>query len=79
MKVAERDQMLQEVHQGIWGVKGTEDKGLMGDFKELKEAVKEQNGRHHKLSKKVNILIGALVGSGLLTGGGIGIAQLLGG
>lgn len=71
--------LLQEVHQAVLGVPDTEDNGLVGDFKELKEAVKESNGRQRKLSKKVNTMIGVLVGCGLLTGGGYGIAQLVGG
>ena len=43
MKPAERDRLTQETHQALLGVKGTEDKGLVGDFKELKAVVKEHN------------------------------------
>jgi len=71
--------MIQEVHQAVLGIENTEDNGLVGDFKELKEAVRESNGKRQKLSKKVNLMIGVLIGCGLLTGGGFGIAQLIGG
>ena len=43
MKPSERDKLTQETHQALLGIPGTEDKGLVGDFKELKEVVKEQN------------------------------------
>ena len=79
MKVAERDNLLKEVHQAVLGVKGTEDGGLVGDFKELKEAVKDSNGRQNKLSKKVNTIIGVLIGCGILGGGSVGLIQLIGG
>jgi len=45
MKPSERDDLIKETHQALLGVKGTEDKGLVGDFKELKEVVK-QNSQH---------------------------------
>lgn len=76
--------MMQEVHQGLFGVEGTDDKGMVGDFKDLRIHVKERglnvNGRidevHNritKLSTKVWLIIG-LLGS---SGGGVGIWQLV--
>lgn len=76
--------MIQEVHQGLFGVEGTDDKGMIGDFKGLEKHVRERgqnvNGefavvhnRITKLSTKVWLIIG-LLGS---SGGGVGIWQLV--
>lgn len=77
-------QMIQETHQGLFGVEGTEDKGLVGDIKEIKSDVgtmkRDMNGkfdevhkRVSKLSTKVWLIVGVLVSSG----GGVGIWQLI--
>jgi len=71
--------LIQEVHQAMFGVPNTEDMGLVGDFKEVRQAVREQNHRYHKLNGKVNKIIGIVIGCGILSGGGYGIVQLLGG
>ncbi len=37
--------LISEVHQAVHGVKGTEEKGLVGDVKEMKAELKAINGR----------------------------------
>ncbi len=43
MKPSDRDKLTQETHQALLGILGTEDKGLVGDFKELKSELKQHN------------------------------------
>ena len=45
MKPAERDKIIQETHQALLGIPGTEDFGLVGDVKEVKADVKKINNR----------------------------------
>ncbi len=65
-------QLTQEIWQGMYGVDGTEDKGLIGDFKELRvdygEFKKFTNGRLNKMSTRFKILVSFLIGSGVLGG-----------
>ncbi len=61
-------QLTQEVHQGMYGVEGTDDKGLVGDLKELVKEARIQNGRVSKNSRRINIIVGVLIGTGILTG-----------
>ncbi len=35
------NELIQQVHQGFFGVPGTEEKGMVGDMKEMKLSVKE--------------------------------------
>ena len=77
MKLSERDDLIKATHQALLGLDGTEDKGLVGDFKELKKDFKEANGRQRKTDKRLNILIGTLIGLGIIGGGSAGISQLL--
>ena len=73
-------EMVQSLYQAVAGMDGNpEENGLIGDIKEVKDMIKEQNGRQQKTERKVNILIGALSSMGILAGGGFGIAQLIGG
>ncbi len=74
MNQLERDQMLQEVHQGIYGVKESDDKGLVGDLREVKDTVKELNGRVRFNTVKIASIIGVLIGLGIL--GGLEIADI---
>lgn len=73
-------QMIQETHQGMFGVPGTDDKGLVGDVRGIRKDIGEQNGRVRRNSKLIYIIIGALV-----VVGGIGgleaadVIRLLGG
>ena len=72
-------QLIQETHQTVntlntvlLGVSGTDDKGLVGDFKDVKINAKEQWKSHNKLSMRVWILWGivlaiAVIASGIIT------------
>ncbi len=60
-------QKLQEVHQGIFGVLGTDDKGLIGDIREIKNSVCETNGKVRKLTIRFWFLLGLIIGTGVLT------------
>ena len=81
MKPSERDDLIRATHQALLGVPHTEDGGLVGDFKELKEVVIKQNGRIRDVEKKQSKIKGILIGVGLLSSGGVGmgITQLLNG
>jgi len=39
MKLQERDKLIRQVHQSIYGVAGTEDKGMAGDVKTIKDCL----------------------------------------
>jgi hypothetical protein len=65
--------LIRETHQAVFGVPGTEEKGISGDIKEIKDLIVAQNGRYRKLSNRVWYLYGAL-GIG---GGGAGIFGLI--
>ena len=72
-------QMIQEVHQGMFGVEGSDDKGLVGDVKETKEDIRKQNGRLRKAETGIKQLYGMVVGAALAGGGiGAGISKLVG-
>lgn len=68
-------QMIQETHQGMFGVEGTDDKGLVGDVKDIKSEIKEQNGRVRKNSKMIYIIVGVLVVVG--AAGGLEISEII--
>lgn len=57
-----------QIHQGLYGVAGTDDKGMSGDLKELVKQVTSANGKRAKLEIKYWCLIGFLGGTGLLEG-----------
>ncbi len=60
------EKIINEVHQAVLGVKDTDDKGMVGDLKELKGHVKKQNGRITRLEITVASLVTALTGAGIL-------------
>ena len=74
-------QLIQELHQGLYGIPNTEEKGLCGDVKELVKEVRNQNTRIRRNEKKVAYIWGILVGLGVAggTGIGLGIKALIGG
>ena len=77
MKAPERDELLTQLKTVMVGVENTEEKGLVGDVKDILEMVREQNGRQRRLATKVNILWGiALV---LMGGTGFSLSRLIGG
>ena len=45
MKPAERDKLTQETHQALLGIPGTEEKGLVGDVKEIKGHLEDHSKR----------------------------------
>ncbi len=68
MKAPERDELLGRLDERTTNTWNT--------IEEIKELIKEQNGRTRKLATKVNILWGIAV---VLTGGtGFSISQLIG-
>lgn len=73
-------QMIYETHQAMFGVGGSEDKGLVGDVRGIAANVKTQNSRVDKLETKVAKIYGMIAGAALVGGGiGAGIGQLFGG
>jgi len=64
-------QMTYETHQAVLGIEGTEDKGLVGDVKEIKADVKSQNKRVTKLEGKQRLIYGLIIGAAG-AGGGLG-------
>ena len=52
MKPSERDRLTLESHQALLGIPGTEDKGLVGDVKEMKGELKVINSRVTKVEVK---------------------------
>ena len=79
-QVNAQNKIIWGVHQGIWGVEGSDDKGLVGDVKEIKADVKNQNGRVSKVEGKIRYIYGLIVGAALAGGGiGAGIGSLLNG
>jgi len=75
-----QEQLIWEVHQGMFGVEGSDDKGLVGDMKETKADIKNQNGRVTKVEGKIRYIYGMIVGAALAGGGiGAGIGSLFNG
>ena len=54
-------EMIQEIHQGMFGVPDTEDTGLVGQVKKI-------NGRVSRNSKLIFLIIGALSATGISFG-----------
>ncbi len=73
--------LIGEVHQAVLGVPDSDDKGLVGDVKELVKTVKEQNSRIRKNEVRISRIVGILIGMSVLggTGIGLGVKTLLGG
>ncbi len=66
MKPSQRDDLIRETHQALLGIKGTEDNGLIGDFKELKDVVIKQNGAITKNTLNVKWI--RIIGGTFFTG-----------
>lgn len=62
--------MLQEVHQVVLGVKGSEEGGIVQDIKEIRRLLSKQNGRIRKLEI-------ALVAVAVSLSGGYGLVKLI--
>lgn len=74
-------ELIQELHQGVYGIPGTEEKGLIGDVKDLIGVIQIQNGRIGKNEQHISRIWGILIGVGAVggTGLGFGIKTMLGG
>ena len=75
MDDTERDLMIKGTHDRVIKLDtvllgANSDRGLIGDFQEVQKS-------HYKLRQRFYILIGVLGGSGVLTGAGFGIAELV--
>ena len=66
-------ELLQELHQGIYGISHTEEHGLLGDVKELVVQVKLQNDRIRKNERRIYKMWGILIGVGFAAGTGVGL------
>ena len=44
MKPIERDILINDIWKGIYGISGTEEKGMIGDIKKIIEHQEKQNG-----------------------------------
>ena len=44
MKPAERDILIHDIWKGIYGIPGTDERGMAGDIKEIVEQQRIQNG-----------------------------------
>lgn len=77
--MTELEQQTREIHQAVFGVPLTEDKGLCGDIREIKDLLKAQNGRVQTNRNSISKIKGILIGLGVLgsSGVGMGIAQLI--
>ena len=49
--------LLREVHQAVFGIKGTEEKGIIGDVKDIKLLLVSQNGKVNKNSNNIGWII----------------------
>ncbi len=75
MNEKERDRKINETHDVALQLKtvllgANGDQGLVGDVKQIGQS-------HYKLRGQFRLLLGILVGSGVLTGAGFGIAKLV--
>jgi len=70
-------QIAYEVHQAMFGVEGSDEKGMIGDIKEIRADVKAQNGRVRTMENKMKQLYGMIIGAACAGGGlGAGIGRL---
>jgi len=69
-------QMTEKLYQVIIGIpENPEDNGMIGDVKEIKTLLKEQNGRIQSNSKRIATIIGILAGAGVV--GGLEVADII--
>ena len=69
-EVAEIKLMVSEIRTVLLGIPDSEERGFCGEVKELSKS-------HYDLRKTVYTVIAFMVGSGLLTGAGFGISELI--
>ena len=63
---SERDELLIELKTAVVGLKDTDEKGIVGDIKDIKDALKKQNGRVRKNTTCLVATISFLAGLGIL-------------
>lgn len=73
--LSQRD-MIKELYTTLLGVKGTAEKGLVGDVKDAFDEIGKLRHKHNKLSRNFWILVGILSGSGII---GANFSGLIGG
>lgn len=66
LKPSERDELLIELNTAMVGLKGTDEKGMVGDIREIKETLIKQNGRIRKNTITIVAMASFLTGLGLL-------------
>ena len=70
--------LIQEVHQAVLGVSGTDDKGLVGDVKELRQEKKAQDGTVSDHESRISTMEGAGgISWKAKAGGGLGIVGVV--
>lgn len=80
--MAEKTQkeLLQEVHQGVYGVPDTDEKGLVGKMDDIVTEMRRMNGRVSRNSRLVYVILGVLITLGTIGGLEVtDIIQLIGG
>ena len=50
------EMLIQEIHQGMYGVPHTDEKGVGGDIKEIKLYLKDHEGRIHRIETVTNVI-----------------------
>jgi len=58
-----QEEMVRDLHVMLLGIKDSEDKGLVGDIKDMKKDIKAINGCNRKLAIRFWFLLGLIVGS----------------
>ena len=58
------NKILAEVSQAVLGIKETEDKGIVGDIRDIKDLLQKQNGRIRRLEIAV-VAISISLGGGI--------------
>ena len=62
MKAVERDILIHAIYQGMYGVSGTEEKGMIGDIKDIREDQGEQKGKVllNTIYRRIIVSVGSL-------------------
>jgi len=66
LKPSERDELLIELKTAMVGLKDTDEKGMVGDIKDIKDTIRKQNGRIRNNTIAIAALVSFLTGLGLL-------------
>ena len=66
LRPSERDELLVELKTAVVGIEGTDERGLVGDMREIKGSLVRQNGRIRKNTIAIMALVSFLTGLGIL-------------